>query len=339
MSKEKDKALDIALSDIQKTFGAGVAFRYGKMKLLPVRDFFPTNCIALDILLRGGIPREMITEMYGPEGGGKSTLALTCVGNAQHSGEHAAYIDVEHGLDPSYARKLGVDMSKLVLSQPDYGEEALQIVETLIESQAVGIIVVDSVAMLTPKAEVEGEIGDANVAPLPRLMAQALRKLTVKVRKANVALIFINQIRDIIGAMPYQEKTGTPGGRALKHNASLRLDVRRIGSLKKGDKIIGSRVRFKVVKSRICSPFQEAEGDLIYGEGFSREADLIDIATEYGLVAKEPGSHYSLNSERLGHGREEARLFLKANPELFSSLHKLVMEEAAKKRDLENGEN
>jgi len=339
MSKEKDKALEVALGDVKKTFGAGIAYQFGKVKMLPVRDFFPTDCIALDILLGGGIPREMITEMHGPDGSGKSTLALTCVGNAQRMGEHAAYIDVEHGLDPRYAQKLGVDIAKLVVSQPDYGEQALQVAETLIDSMAVGIIVVDSVAMLTPKAEVEGEIGDANVAPLSRLMAQALRKLTVKVRKANCALVFINQLRDKIGSMGYGEQTTTPGGRALKHNASLRLDVRRISSLKKGEDVIGSRVRVKITKSRICSPFQEAEVDLIYGEGFSRETDLIDVATEYGIVAKEGGSHYSFNSDRIGHGREEARLFLKDRPELFATIRQLVMEEAAKKKDLDSGEN
>jgi recombination protein RecA len=340
MATEKKKSpLEIALASIEATFGPGLAFQIGKSKPLPIRDFFPTGCIALDIMLGGGIPREMMTEMFGPEGGGKSTLALTTLGNAQRAGEVGAFIDVEQAFDPTYARRLGVDVRRLIISQPDYGEQALQIAETLIDSGAVKIIVVDSVANLLPKTEYEGEIGDQNVALLPRLMAQALRKLGAKVRKANVALVFINQLREKIGAMPNESPTNTPGGRALKHAASLRLDIRRIAAIKDGEKVIGGRIRIKDPKSRVCIPYQEAESDLIYGEGFSREADLLDIGTDFGIVAKEKGSYYTFNSEPLGHGREQSRLFLKGHPETFASIHQLVMEAvAAKKRDLESGE-
>jgi recombination protein RecA len=335
----KKNSLDAALESIEATYGPGLAFQIGKSKPLPVRDFFPTGCIALDVMLGGGIPREMITEMFGPEGGGKSTLALSTIGHVQRSGELAAFIDVEQAFDPSYARKLGVDVRNLIISQPDYGEQALQIAETLIDSRAVGIVVIDSVANLLPRTEYEGEIGDQNVALLPRLMAQALRKLGAKVRKANVALVFINQLREKIGAMPGESPTQTPGGRALRHAASLRLDIRRIAQIKDGERVIGGRVRFKDPKSRVCIPYQEAESDLIYGEGFSREADIIDIGTELGIVAKESGSHYSFNGDPLGHGREKTRLFLKNNPELFATIHQLVMEKAAEKRNLESGQD
>ena len=329
MSKETNRAFYTALSTVKKTFGPGIAMQIGKEKIQPAKGTFSTGSIAIDRLTNGGFPREMITEVFGPEGGGKSSLAMTAVGLAQNRGEKAVYIDVEHAFNPNYATKLGVDVHDLVISQPDYAEQALQIAETFIDSGGAGIIVIDSVAMLTPKCEVEGEIGDSNVAPLPRIMGQALRKLTVKVRKNNVALIFINQVRDIINGFGYGEKTLTPGGRALRHTASLRLDIRRIGALKKGERIIGARVRAKVLKSRVCDPFQEAEFDLLYGLGISREGDLIDVATEMGLIAKEKGSYYKFGDYDLGHGREEARLHLVESPELFAEIRGLVLEKTS----------
>ena len=333
---DKDRALKESLAEIKRVHGAGVAIQLGNGHLED-RDAFSSGCLDLDIKLRiGGLPRGMITEMFGKEGGGKSTLAMMCCAEAQRMGEHAAYIDVEHGFDPSYARRLGVNIPKLVFSQPDYGEQALQIVETLIDGGGVAIIVVDSVAMLTPRAEVDGEIGDAGVGLLSRMMAQALRKLTIKVRKANVALLFINQLRDVIGGMGHGEKTTTPGGRALKHNASLRLSVTRISQIKNDDKIIGGRTQVTVKKSRICSPYQEAEFDLIYGQGISKETDLIDVATSMGVLRKE-GNSYSYGDEKLGVGRERTRLALQQQPETFAQIRELVLQTAAQAREKEDG--
>jgi recombination protein RecA len=324
----KDAAFQEALKNINSTFGEATIIQLGKVKPRPPRAAFSTGCLSLDIMLNGGFPREMITELYGPEGGGKSTLALTACGLAQAQGERVAYVDVEHAFDPSYARKLGVDADNLAMSQPESAEEALQIVEILVESGAVGIIVVDSVAMLTPRAEIEGEIGDSNVALIPRIMAQALRRLTVKVRKNNVALIFINQLRELINQYGHGEKTTTPGGRALKHAASLRLDVRRIAGLKIGDRVIGARVRAKNPKSRVCNPYQEVEFDLIYGEGIDREADLLDLSEKMKIVIKD-GNSYSFKNERIGNGRLKACKALKGNRELFSVIRGLVVEQTA----------
>lgn len=332
---EKDRALKESLASIKNTFGAGIAYQFGD-GVLEDRDAFSTGCLDLDIKLRiGGFPRGMITEIAGKEGGGKSSLCMRATGLAQEQGENAAYIDVEHGFDPSYAKRLGVNISKLVFSQPDYGEQALQIAETLIDGGGVSLIVIDSVAMLTPKAEVDGEIGDAGVGLLSRMMAQALRKLTIKVRKQNVCLLFINQLRDIIGGMGYGDKTTTPGGRALKHNASLRLDVARIAQIKNGDKVIGGRTQVRVRKSRICSPYQEAEFDLIYGVGISKETDLLDVATGMGIVTKEQNS-YVYGQERLGIGREKARISLVQQPEIFTQIRQLVVQAAAQQRENED---
>jgi recombination protein RecA len=330
--KEKTRALELALAHISKTFGESAAIQLGNEKPRPPRAVFSTGALAVDLMLNGGFPREMITELYGPEGGGKSTLAMTATGIAQREGEQGAYIDAEHGFDPTYARQLGVDVDNLVISQPNYAEEALQIVETLIDSSAVKIIVVDSVAALCPKAEFDGEIGDANVAPLPRLMAQALRKLTVKVRKQNVALIFINQIRELINVFGFGEKTTTPGGRALKHQSSLRLQVKRIAALKVSEKVVGSRVQAKALKSRVCVPYQEAEFDLIYGVGIDKEADLLDVATALTIVEKQ-GSNYSFGSVRLGNGRLNACKLLRNEIQLADAVRKLVLEQAAANRN------
>lgn len=332
---EKDRALKESLAEITRVHGKGVAMQLGNGHLED-RDAFPSGCLDLDIKLRiGGFPRGMVTELFGKEGAGKSTLAMVSCGEAQRMGENAAYIDVEHGFDPTYARHVGVNIPKLVFSQPDYGEQALQIVETLIDGGGIGIIVVDSVAMLTPRAEVDGEIGDAGVGLLSRMMAQALRKLTIKVRKANVALIFINQLRDVIGGMGHGEKTTTPGGRALKHNASLRLSVARIAQIKNGDKVIGGRTQVTVKKSRICSPYQEAEFDLIYGQGISKETDLIDVATAMGLIRKE-GNSYAYGEEKLGVGRERTRVALQQQPETFAQIRSQVLQAAAEAREKED---
>lgn len=328
---DKDRALKESLAEITRVHGKGVAMQFGNGHLED-REAFSTGCLDLDIKLRiGGFPKGMISELAGKEGGGKSTLCMTAVGLAQAKGENAAYIDVEHGFDPSYAKRLGVNVSKLVFSQPDYGEQALQIVETLIDGGGVAIIVVDSVAMLTPRAEVDGEIGDAGVGLLSRMMAQALRKLTSKVRKANVSLIFINQLRDVINAMGYGEKTSTPGGRALKHNASLRMDINRIAQIKNGDQVVGGRTQVRIKKSRICCPYQEAEFDLIYGQGISKETDLIDVATAMGLLRKD-GNSYTYGDEKLGVGRERTRVALQQQPETFAQIRELVLQTAAKAR-------
>lgn len=332
---EKDRAVKDSLNKIKNIFGAGVAIQMGDGHL-ENREAFSTGCLDLDIKLRiGGFPKGMISELAGKEGGGKSTLCMTAVGLAQSQGENAAYIDVEHGFDPSYAKRLGVNVPKLVFSQPDYGEQALQIVETLIDGGGVAIIVVDSVAMLTPRAEVDGEIGDAGVGLLSRMMAQALRKLTSKVRKANVSLIFINQLRDVINAMGYGEKTSTPGGRALKHNASLRMDINRIAQIKNGDQVVGGRTQVRIKKSRICCPYQEAEFDLYYGVGISKETDLIDVATAMGVLRKD-GNSYSYGDERMGAGREKTRIFLQQQPELFANIRNTVLHEAALAREKED---
>jgi len=314
------------LGDINKTYGKGTIIQLGKRR--PPVISFSTGCFSLDLMLNGGFPRGMITELFGPEGGGKSTMALTTTGIAQTQGENAAYVDVEHALNPKYAEDLGVNVNTLAITQPDNGETALQIVETLIDSGDVGIIVVDSVAMLVPRAEIEGEIGDANVALLPRLMGQALRKLTPKVRKQNVALIFINQLRETIDSFGYGEKTKTTGGRALKHQASLRLDVRRIAALKVGEKIVGARVRAKNPKSRISNPFQEVEFDLIYGKGIDREADILDMAAKMKIVSKD-GSWYNFGDERIGQGRFATCNALRGNRELYGAIRGLVIEQTA----------
>jgi recombination protein RecA len=319
----KDLALEKSLEAIKKGMGPGLAVQMGEAEFED-RDSFSTGSISLDIALRiGGIPRGMITEVYGKEGGGKSTMCMITCANAQSMGEHAAYIDVENGFDPTYAKAMGVDTKKLVLSQPDYGEQALSIVETLIDGGGLGIVVVDSVAMLTPRAEIEGEIGDAHVGLLSRMMAQALRKLTIKVRKANVALVFINQVRDVIGAVGAQEKTSTPGGRALKHQASLRMEMRRIAQIKDGDRVIGARTQAYIKKSRICSPYQGPEFDIIYGKGVWKGTDLLDVGFELGVFQKE-GNTFSYLQEKLGVGRTAAARVLD-DPATYTKFREVVM--------------
>jgi recombination protein RecA len=315
MNDEKTKNLDLAIATIEKAHGKGSIMRLGNKDVLVPVNVIPTGSISIDAALGvGGFPRGRVIEVYGPESGGKTTLTLHVIAEAQRLGGQAAFIDAEHALDPSYARKLGVDVDNLLVSQPDNGEQALEIAETLIRSNAVDIIVVDSVAALVPKAELEGDMGDPQMGLQARLMSQALRKLTAIVSKSRTCLIFINQIREKIGVMFGNPET-TTGGRALKFYSSIRIDIRRIQSIKEGDRVVGSRTRAKVVKNKVAAPFREAEFDIIYGEGVSREGDLIDLGVSKGLLEKS-GTWISYKGERLGQGRDNARIFLKENTEI-----------------------
>ncbi len=312
MADEKAVNLANAISQIEKSYGKGSIVRLGSREVLVPVSVIPTGSISLDAALGvGGFPRGRVIEIFGPESGGKTTMSLHVIAEAQKMGGQAAFIDAEHALDPIYARKLGVDVDNLLVSQPDNGEQALEIAEALIKSGAVDIIVVDSVAALVPKAELEGDMGDPQMGLQARLMSQALRKLTGIVSKSRTCLIFINQIREKIGVMFGNPET-TTGGRALKFYASIRLDIRRIQAIKEGDKVVGSRTRGKVVKNKVAAPFREAEFDILYGEGISREGDLIDLGVEKGLIEKS-GTWMSYGAERIGQGRENARLFLKEN--------------------------
>lgn len=332
---EKKKALAAALKEINKIHGEGAVYQMGDAKFA-VRESFPTGSIALDILLRiGGFPRNMITELYGKEGGGKSTLCMSATGLAQKQGAIVAYIDQENAFDPLYASKMGVNVRDLVFSQPDDGEQAFDVADQLMDSGAVDIIIIDSIANMMPRTEAEGEIGDQNVALLSRLVSPVVRRLGIKVRKNNVALILINQLRDVIGAVGAQKKTSTPGGRALRHNASLRMEVSRIGQLKIGDKVVGGRTRVYIEKSRICPPFQAAEFDIIYGKGISREAELVDLATEYGIFEKQ-GNTYVWGDDVLGVGREKTRELLAKNADFFKKVYTAVLAEATKRRETED---
>jgi recombination protein RecA len=323
---EKRKALESALASIERRFGKGSIMPLRSAERVKV-EAIPTGSIALDIATGvGGIPKGKIIEIFGPESSGKTTLALHVIAEAQKRGGIAVFIDAEHALDPKYAQKIGVDLDNLYISQPDYGEQALEIAESLLRSGAVDVIVIDSVAALVPKDELEGEIGEAHVGKQARLMAQALRKLKSLAHNANAAVIFINQLREKIGVMFGNPET-TPGGRALKFFADMRLDVRRIGDAKEGDSRIGSRVRVKVVKNKLAPPFKEAEFDMIYGEGICKLCDLIDTASELGVI-KKSGAWYSYGEVRLGQGRDQAKKFLQENPELAQEIEKRVREVA-----------
>jgi recombination protein RecA len=315
MNDEKTKNLDLAISQIEKQYGKGSIMRLGNKDVLVPVNVIPTGSISIDSALGvGGFPRGRVIEVYGPESGGKTTLTLHVIAEAQKLGGQAAFIDAEHALDPVYARKLGVDVDNLLVSQPDNGEQALEIAEALIRSNSVDIIVVDSVAALVPRAELEGDMGDAQMGLQARLMSQALRKLTGIVAKSRTCLIFINQIREKIGVMFGNPET-TTGGRALKFYASVRIDIRRIQSIKEGDRVVGSRTRAKVVKNKVAAPFREAEFDIIYGEGVSREGDLIDTGVTAGILEKS-GTWISYKADRLGQGRDNARTFLKENVDI-----------------------
>jgi recombination protein RecA len=315
MSEDKAKLIEAAISQIEKDYGKGSIMRLGNRDVLVPVSVIPTGCLSLDLALGvGGFPRGRVIEVYGPESGGKTTLTLQVVAEAQKLGGIAAFIDAEHALDPIYARKLGVDVDNLLVSQPDNGEQALEIAQTLIRSNSVDIIVVDSVAALVPKAELEGDMGDPSMGLQARLMSQALRKLTGIVAKSRTCLIFINQIREKIGVMFGNPET-TTGGRALKFYSSIRVDIRRIQAIKEGDRVVGSRTRGKIVKNKVAAPFREAEFDILYGEGISREGDLIDLGVDKGVLEKS-GTWLSYGGERIGQGRENARVFLKENKDI-----------------------
>jgi recombination protein RecA len=317
--KERTRALENALSQIEKQFGKGSILRLGSKDAIVPVSVISTGSISLDAALGvGGLPRGRVIEIFGPESSGKTTIALQVIAEAQKKGGIAAFIDVEHALDPAYAKKLGVDIDNLLVSQPDYGEQALEITNTLTASAQIDVLVVDSVAALVPKAELEGEMGDSHMGVQARLMSQALRKLTGVVSRSRTCLIFINQIREKIGVMFGNPET-TTGGRALKFYSSVRLDIRRIAAIKDGDAVVGNRTKVKVVKNKVASPFREAEFDIIYGEGISKEGDLIDLGVAQNLVEKS-GSWFSYKGERIGQGRENARQFLKDNADIRQNL-------------------
>ena len=321
--KERSKAIDIALGQIEKQFGKGSIMRLGGKGAVWTISSISTGSISIDYALGiGGVPRGRVVEIYGPEASGKTTLALQVIANAQASGGNAAFVDAEHALDPTYSAKLGVNLDNLLVSQPDHGEQALEIVETLIRSGAVDVVVVDSVAALVPRAEIEGEMGDAQVGLQARLMSQALRKLTGVVAKSRTCLIFINQLREKIGVMFGNPET-TTGGRALKFYSSVRIDIRRIGAIKDADKVIGGRTRVKVVKNKVAPPFRIAEFDIMYGEGISTEGDLIDLAVEHRIIEKS-GAWFSYNNERLGQGRENVKTLLREKTELANTIETQV---------------
>jgi recombination protein RecA len=332
--KERNKALDIAVGQIEKQFGKGAIMRLGQRGAIGPVDVISTGAISIDYALGiGGMPRGRVVEIYGPESSGKTTLALQVIAEAQKAGGMAAFVDAEHALDAQYAQKLGVDVENLLVSQPDHGEQALEIVEVLIRSGGVDVVVVDSVAALVPKAEIDGEMGEAQMGLQARLMSQALRKLTGVVSKSKTTLVFINQLREKIGVMFGNPET-TTGGRALKFYASVRVDIRRIASIKDGDQVIGGRTRIKVVKNKLAPPFREAEFDIMYGEGISREGDLLDLAVEKRIIEKS-GAWFAYAGERLGQGRENAKQFLKENPDIRQIIEERVRKELGLAREAE----
>ncbi|QSX08612.1 recombinase RecA [Alkalibacter rhizosphaerae] len=320
---EKDKALQMALAQIEKQFGKGSIMKLGEESGRQNIPAISTTSIGLDIALGiGGIPRGRVVEVYGPESSGKTTVALHVIAEAQRNGGNAAFIDAEHALDPNYAKALGVDIENLIVSQPDTGEQALEICEALVRSGAVDIVVIDSVAALVPRAEIEGEMGDSHVGLQARLMSQALRKLTGSINKSGTTALFINQLREKVGVMFGSPET-TPGGRALKFYSSVRLDVRRIETLKQGQEMIGNRTRVKVVKNKVAPPFKTAEFDIMYGQGISREGDILDVGSSVDIINKS-GAWYSYNDEKIGQGRENAKQFLKENPETCKEIEKKI---------------
>jgi recombination protein RecA len=321
VADDRGKAIELALAGIEKQFGKGSIMRLGAKDAIVPISVISTGSISFDLALGvGGVPRGRVIEIFGPESSGKTTITLQIIAEAQRAGGLAAFVDAEHALDPVYARKLGVDTDNLLISQPDYGEQALEITEALVRSGAIDILVVDSVAALVPKAELDGEMGDSHVGLHARLMSQALRKLTGTVSKSRTSLIFINQIREKIGVMFGSPET-TTGGRALKFYSSVRIDIRRIGAVKEGDVVVGSRTKTKIVKNKVAAPFREAEFDILYGEGISREGDVLDLAVVHNIVDKS-GAWYSYQGERIGQGRENVRGFLKLNPDIFDRMDK-----------------
>ncbi len=331
MDLNREKAIDLAVSQIERQFGKGAVMKLGEGGVIKDQPVVSTGSLGLDIALGiGGVPRGRVIEIYGPESSGKTTLALHIVAEAQKQGGMGAYIDAEHALDLSYAKKLGVKTDDLLISQPDHGEQALEIAETLVRSGAIDVLVIDSVAALVPKAEIEGEMGDAHMGLQARLMSQALRKLTATIARSQTVVIFINQIRMKIGIMFGNPET-TTGGNALKFYSSVRMDIRRTGALKDGDSIVGGRTRVKVVKNKMAPPFKEAEFDILYGTGISREGEIIDLGSDKGVVEKS-GAWYSYGGERIGQGREAAKSFLKEHPETATQIMAKVLEKAGLKR-------
>ncbi len=331
MNVDREKAIDLAVSQIERQFGKGAIMKLGEGGVIRDIPIISTGSLGLDIALGiGGVPRGRVIEIYGPEASGKTTLALHIIAEGQRQGGMGAFIDAEHALDLSYAKKLGVKTDDLLISQPDHGEQALEIAETLVRSGAIDVLVVDSVAALVPKAEIEGEMGDAHMGLQARLMSQALRKLTATIARSQTVVVFVNQIRMKIGVMFGNPET-TTGGNALKFYASERLDIRRTGALKEGDNVIGGRTRVKVVKNKLAPPFKEAEFDILYGTGISREGELIDLGSEMGILEKS-GAWYSFHGERIGQGRESAREFLKTHPEVAKQLTEKILEKAGIRR-------
>ncbi len=325
MDENRKKALAQALGQIEKQFGKGSVMRLGDGSMIGNIEAVSTGSIGLDVALGiGGLPKGRVVEIYGPEASGKTTLTLQVVAEAQKMGGTAAFVDAEHALDPQYAEKLGVNVDELLVSQPDTGEQALEITDMLVRSGAVDVIVVDSVAALTPKAEIEGEMGDSHVGLQARLMSQALRKLTGNIKRSNAMVVFINQIRMKIGVMFGSPET-TTGGNALKFYSSVRLDIRRIGAIKKGDEVIGNQTRVKVVKNKVSPPFKMAEFEILYGEGISREGEIIELGVQHGLIDK-AGSWYSYGSDRIGQGKENVREFLRANPDVAAEVEQKIRE-------------
>jgi len=322
---EKEKTIDLAISSIEKQFGKGSIMRLGSDSPIPQLEVISSGSIGLDAALGvGGFPKGRVIEIYGPESSGKTTLALHVIAETHKKGGIAAFVDAEHALDPNYAQHLGVKVDDLLISQPDFGEQALEIVDTLVRSGAVDVIVLDSVAALVPRAEIEGEMGDTHVGLQARLMSQALRKLTATVGRSNCLVIFVNQIRMKIGTLPYMNPETTSGGNALRFYSSVRIDIRRIGSVKEGDAVMGNRVRAKVVKNKVSPPFRNAEFDIIFGEGISQTGEMIDIGAKANIVEKS-GTWYSYEGERLGQGRENSRSFLKENPEIMEKLKEQIL--------------
>jgi recombination protein RecA len=337
-SMDKTKALDAALSQIERAFGKGSIMRLGKNQKVIEIETIPSGSLGLDIALGvGGLPRGRVIEIFGPESSGKTTLALHTIAEAQKKGGICAFVDAEHALDPVYARKLGVDLENLLISQPDTGEQALEIADTLVRSGAVDVLVVDSVAALTPKAEIEGEMGEVQPGLQARLMSQALRKLTASISRSNTMVIFINQIRMKIGVM-YGSPETTTGGNALKFYASVRLDIRRIGAIKEREDVVGNTTRVKVVKNKVAPPFKQVEFDIMYGEGISKMGELVDLGVKAGIVEKS-GAWFSFDSQRLGQGRENAKVFLKQNPDVSGRIEQMIRQNAGliAERILEHG--
>ncbi len=324
-SSEKEKTIDLAISSIEKQFGKGSIMRLGAGTPIPQLSVISSGSIGLDVALGvGGFPKGRVIEIYGPEASGKTTLALHVIAEAHKQGGIAAFVDAEHALDPNYANNLGVKVDDLLISQPDFGEQALEIVDTLVRSGAVDVVVLDSVAALVPRAEIEGEMGDVHVGLQARLMSQALRKLTATVGRSNTLVIFVNQTRMKIGTLPYMNPETTSGGTALRFYSSVRIDVRRIGSIKDGDEVKGNRVRAKVVKNKVAPPFRNAEFDIMFGSGISQTGEMIDLGVQFKEVEKS-GTWYSYQGERLGQGRENSREFLKENPEIREKLKEQIL--------------